>query len=783
MNDGASDPGLFIRDTIQVLTPSGDCKIEYYLGDICKLKAKHKVDVLLVSAFADNYKPTPKSFIGALSNSLGLSVEELAENKAEDLRTYYSCWVSKPLSKHLPFNRLLCFEPNWSVSPHPKVLVGDIFRCLVPVLQKERGTVITPILTSGSQGFAEAEIVYAMVEAAVKWMKVGLPLKCLKIVQYAIFNNGKQIATHLREYEAVQKVFEELKERYDMQYLLPKATLKEYDVYISGSKDDAEVSARIQDELRRVFPKIRIKVGSDQKMMEGESWQDDMYNTMMKSSRVITVLSPKYLQDAACIEQYNIALCCNRRAHKDLLAPFYAENVPDLPSYMQLVQYVDCRNNSSNQISEGCKNLARSISTSAANIHSDIHWMTLNPVKYDVFLSYSHADTTKANQLRECLQKEDPNLRLFFDIQEIKQGKAWQRLLYHSIDGTTVFVAMVSERYLQSAVCNEEYRLALAKLWSEGDPLKLLVLKIEDIRDLPREYTDATTVSAVDDFSDKIKTLSHDIVKCLHDKHPSKKSKIKFHKTKANIDVAKGKTLNLDKEASKLRRLCFKKRFPDYKLVIEKGLQVSLKDQTQQETRCHIAISFDKLDQKYASYIQSNLQQLAPHLNVKMTCGDNKVRLAAMETADRIVALLSPNYLESPEQVEEFHVAIYRQRMANKSLPILYPIQLHALPPKPTYFRIVPYVVSVEDELWQEVCQTMPDTVLSSKLYDLKFRRTEKIALDVVISDLISLAEKQSNYKENQTLKPQPSLINISEVMSEISLKNRNQSKGHLSGD
>lgn len=73
----------------------------------------------------------------------------------------------------------------------------------------------------------------------------------------------------------------------DRVFLL-KATLKEYDVYISGSKDDAEVSARIQDELRRVFPKIRIKVGSDQKMMEGESWQDDMYNTMMKSSRVIT---------------------------------------------------------------------------------------------------------------------------------------------------------------------------------------------------------------------------------------------------------------------------------------------------------------------------------------------------------------------------------------------------------------------------------------------------------------------------------------------------------------
>lgn len=54
-------------------------------------------------------------------------------------------------------------------------------------------------------------------------------------------------------------------------------------------------------------------------------------------------------------------------------------------------------------------------------------------------------------------------LILFYFLGQSIVGKAWQRLLYHSIDGSTIFIAMVSERYLKSAVCNEEYSLALAK--------------------------------------------------------------------------------------------------------------------------------------------------------------------------------------------------------------------------------------------------------------------------------------------------------------------------------
>ena len=57
-----------------------------------------------------DYSPTPSSLIGQLWKKLGISVQALAKDKEEDLRTLYSCWWSKPLPKHLSFRKILCFE-------------------------------------------------------------------------------------------------------------------------------------------------------------------------------------------------------------------------------------------------------------------------------------------------------------------------------------------------------------------------------------------------------------------------------------------------------------------------------------------------------------------------------------------------------------------------------------------------------------------------------------------------------------------------------------------------
>ena len=43
-------------------------------------------------------------------------------------------------------------------------------------------------------------------------------------------------------------------------------------------------------------------------------------------------------------------------------------------------------------------------------------------LKYDVFISYSHRNQTQANTVRETLQNQDKDLKVFFDSEELKTG-------------------------------------------------------------------------------------------------------------------------------------------------------------------------------------------------------------------------------------------------------------------------------------------------------------------------------------------------------------------------
>ena len=42
-------------------------------------------------------------------------------------------------------------------------------------------------------------------------------------------------------------------------------------------------------------------------------------------------------------------------------------------------------------------------------------------------------------------------------------GATWQKTLYHAIDRSRCFIALQSQGYKDSVVCNEEFNLALAK--------------------------------------------------------------------------------------------------------------------------------------------------------------------------------------------------------------------------------------------------------------------------------------------------------------------------------
>ncbi|XP_072040435.1 uncharacterized protein [Amphiura filiformis] len=693
--------GFVLHDSLKVLTQNGECQIDLCFGDITKLRRQDKVDVLMVSAFRGDYTPTASSVIGALKRSLGLNVRDLARNKEEDLRNLYSCWWSHPLPDKMPYKRLLCFETKTFGMGRPQELVANVYRCLVPILNNEDGTVITPLLNTGDQGYNQVSMLQGMVVAAVNWMKAGLPLRLLKIVLYAKITDDKLSAATLKRFTPVCHKFAELKERYDSQYLVPKAVPIEFDIYLSYCEDDKGVVEAIQNKLKADKQDIRI-FGEHQEIDEEAVWQQDMYQVMMRSARVVTVLSPHYLKSTACVEQYNIALCCNRRAHRDMLAPFYVDSIELMPTYMGLVQYVDCRPNDAKKIHEACLSLLGSMTI---KVHLETLTVDPAPIQYDIFVSYSHRDDKIAKKVIKLLQKLAPKLRIFFDIQELKTGKAWQRTLYHSIDGSRCLLALISENYTKSPVCQEEYNLALAKHCSGDGSMQLVPLCLEDLKEVPATFSKVKLIKATPDVFDAVtSTVCKAVVSWLTGKqvdadvqHILNQDENPSCDVKQVSEDQRSRDFTTKYGSADKKLLSMKKDFAE---KIHLHLKESTSDATSDEKGEVVDIVFScaQEDWKYATVLKAIFKDTAPDLVVKTPTNADKDRLILMDTAQCVVAFLSPNYLDSPEQVEEFHIALCRQRISPAT--VLFPLIIHPLPQKPTYFHLVPCTLNISDSLW-----------------------------------------------------------------------------------
>lgn len=336
---------MILLDTLKVYHGSDERFIELYQGDLTNLKPDEAVDVLVVSAFPNDYIPTSTSLIGALYRK-GVSVEHLASSKAVDLRQAFSCWLSRDVAAShsgIQFKRILCFESSWRGTP-PSV-VGDIFRALAPFLDGEppTSTVAMPIVASGDQGYGIAEMLPLLVDAAVHWMALGLPLKRLKIVAYSDSQAAKATA-----------LFSQLKIKHLSPPFASSQDLK-YDVFISYAHEDLSAATVIAQELQTLEPAIRVFM--DRMNLDiGAAWQPEIFEAIDMCRKILVLFSPSYLSSKVCKEEFNIAWVRGREADEDCVFPIYLHSA-SLPTYMKYRLYIDCREGDENKLRGACSNL------------------------------------------------------------------------------------------------------------------------------------------------------------------------------------------------------------------------------------------------------------------------------------------------------------------------------------------------------------------------------------------------------------------------------------------
>lgn len=336
-------------DSILVHHQGVDRAVHLYTGDLAAIPAEEAVDVLVVSAFPNDYVPTQTSLIGALHRA-GVSVADLARDKEVDLRSFSSCWLSKPIkAPGMHFSRILCFEPAHRGSAAE--VVGDIFRSIVPFAT---GTppirqIAMPLVASGDRGEPEAVMLDALVDAAMHWLAGGLTLDMIKVVLRESDATPELRATFARNKEGFDRaavVPGDLSEQNDASDL--DISTAQYDVFISYSHKDKAAADELVTALKALRPSIRIFLDR-QELCTGSAWQQHIFQSLDASKKVVCLFSPDYIASKVCTEEFNIALMRHRDVESGVLWPVYLRTT-GLPGYMRMLKYYDVREGDSTKI-------------------------------------------------------------------------------------------------------------------------------------------------------------------------------------------------------------------------------------------------------------------------------------------------------------------------------------------------------------------------------------------------------------------------------------------------
>jgi len=154
---------------VEIETRRGFRSFELHCADITRIK--ERVDVLVVSAFAGSYEPTPGTVIGALEAQCGISMEKLYEDPEFDFVDGLGCWASNTLTDQR-FTRLICVE----IIGKERTIEEAIENVFVMLsLLELKGVAVEsvafPILGAGEQGLDAGPTISTMLEHGLALLK------------------------------------------------------------------------------------------------------------------------------------------------------------------------------------------------------------------------------------------------------------------------------------------------------------------------------------------------------------------------------------------------------------------------------------------------------------------------------------------------------------------------------------------------------------------------------------------------------------------------------------
>ena len=368
-----------LLDYIQVKTNTGFADIELYHGDLSAIPKEHAVDIVILSAYPNDYTPVEGTLIGALDNK-GLSVAELSKNKEMDLRKFLWCWFSSELSpaqqSQFNFHHILCFEPE-KRKDEAAEYVADIFRCLNNfVFEDDHNHVAMPTVAAGNQYASAIKITEAIIEAGIFWLQRGLPLSTIRIVEI-----DEQKANDLKNvfarYKKQGEVLEE--ENIEIELEIAKSSIPrkvaplaakpqllrqeppmpavvtapavatdvkphydQFDVFISYSHKNRDHVNYFIEQLRIKYPDLRLFYDSDS-IPKGGQWLKEISRCIDKSKKVLIFLSKEFDESPACWDEFQCAKVRQNRTGKNIIMNIYLLHHPELPSMFEIFNWIDCR--------------------------------------------------------------------------------------------------------------------------------------------------------------------------------------------------------------------------------------------------------------------------------------------------------------------------------------------------------------------------------------------------------------------------------------------------------